>query len=539
MKILVFNGSPKGNAGNSNTMHVTRAFLEGAGFEDAEIIDVSKQKITPCAGCYACWTKTPGKCIFRDDMDTILEKRVSADVVIWSFPLYYYSLPSGIKALMDRQLPMGKAKMGSDHESGSHVGRYDVSHQRHVLISTCGFWTAEGNYGSVTAQFDRILKEKGVHYDSLFCAQGGAISNPDAKRFFDKYMETVKQAGAEFAKGKISEETLDKISTPVLPKEIYNSAADASWGIDHDKDDKTPHDNSFVFTKQMAAFYKHDGTDRVLEMHYTDINKTYQIVMTAKGAEVISEGFKKSTTRIETPFSLWRDISKGDADGQAALFQKKYKVVGDFSLMMKFDEIFGDSSESAKKEVFAEEKSALKTNMKVLLLPWLALLIASSFDPIIGGVVGIAAIALVPMWWIKHQPVIYEKITLIFMGAVSAALLLGVDVRMVTAIGNFSYGLMWLGSAFTKTSLTAHYSYNNYDDGEALRNNPFFIKINRILTVGWGVLFCAVALSMYLLVGLGLPSLVVMAIRYLPMAAMGAFTAWYPEWYMSRWSGGC
>jgi multimeric flavodoxin WrbA len=365
VKILVFNGSPKGNSGNSNTMHITRAFLEGAGFEDVEIIDVSKQKITPCVGCYTCWTKTPGKCIFRDDMDTILEKRVNADVVIWSFPLYYYSLPSGIKALMDRQLPMGKAKMGSDHESGSHVGRYDVSHQRHVLISTCGFWTAEGNYGSVTAQFDRMLKEKGVHYDSLFCAQGGAIANPDAKRFFDKYMEIVKQAGAEFAKGKISEETLGKIATPVLPKEIYNAWADASWGIDHDEDNKTPYetqskpqnnsaskkDDSFMFTKQMAAFYKHDGTDRVLEMYYTDINKTYQIVMTAKGAEVISEGFVKSTTKIETPFSLWREISGGEADGQEALFQKKYKVTGDFSLMMKFDEIFGGGSELAKKEV--------------------------------------------------------------------------------------------------------------------------------------------------------------------------------------------
>ena len=536
MKVLVLNGSPKGTA-NSNTMYVTRAFLEGAGYSDVDIVDVYKQKINPCVGCYSCWTKTPGKCVFRDDMDAILEKRVNADVIIWSFPLYFYSLPSGLKALMDRQLPMGKPKMGSDHKSGSHPGRYDLSHQRHVLISTCGFWTAEGNYKSVTAQFDRMLTEKNVHYDSLFCAQGGAISNPSAKRFYEKYMETVKQAGAEFAKGKISEETLAQIATPVIPKEVYEAGADASWGIDHDEDDE-----SFIFTKQMAAFYRHDGTDRVLEMHYTDINKTYQIIMTAQGAKVIHDGFTKYTTKIETPFSLWQEISRGEADGQEALFQKKYKVLGDFGLMMKFDEIFGggSSSESAKKETSpdSDAKSPLKTNMKVLLFPWLAVLIASSFGSTWGGLVGIAAIALVPMWWIKHRPVIYEKITILFMAGISAALLLGVDPRMVTAIGNFSYGLMWLGSVFTKTSLTAHYSYNNYEDGESLLNNPFFTKINRILTVGWGVLFCAVALSMFLLAGLGLHPAVIMAIRYLPMAAMGAFTAWYPEWYLARWSKG-
>ena len=60
MKILVINGSPKGE--RSDTMHVTRAFIEGMG-ETYDVIDSMHVDVKPCLGCYACWTKTPGECV--------------------------------------------------------------------------------------------------------------------------------------------------------------------------------------------------------------------------------------------------------------------------------------------------------------------------------------------------------------------------------------------------------------------------------------------------------------------------------------------
>ena len=138
MNILVINGSPKDE--RSNTLKLTNAFL--AGYREAdekqslnvETLSVAKLKINPCLGCFACWKNTPGKCCINDDMQMVIEKMLWADITIWSFPLYYYSLPSQLKALMDRQLPLTLPFMRSDTRSGGHPSRYDMSEKKTVLI---------------------------------------------------------------------------------------------------------------------------------------------------------------------------------------------------------------------------------------------------------------------------------------------------------------------------------------------------------------------------------------------------------------------
>ena len=153
MRILAINGSPKGK--QSNTWRLTSSFIDGitAQEEDAhgqaptvDALSVGALDIKPCRGCFSCWSKTPGKCCIHDDMQEIIEKILRADVVIWSFPLYYFGLPGPLKNLIDRQLPMSLPFMSAEAENGGHPSRYDMSGKRTVVISTCGFYTAEGNY---------------------------------------------------------------------------------------------------------------------------------------------------------------------------------------------------------------------------------------------------------------------------------------------------------------------------------------------------------------------------------------------------------
>ena len=138
MKALVLNGSPRGE--RSNSLLLANAFIEGICRKtpaEVEILPLYKMDIKPCRGCFACWKATPGKCVIQDDMAGILQKIQAADSIIWSFPLYYFGLPSQAKAALDRQLPMVLPFMEKPSEdssgSGSHPSRYDMSGKRYVF----------------------------------------------------------------------------------------------------------------------------------------------------------------------------------------------------------------------------------------------------------------------------------------------------------------------------------------------------------------------------------------------------------------------
>ena len=474
MRVLVLNGSPKEE--QSNTMRLTRSFLEGAGCLDAEIIHVAKAKINPCLGCFACWNKTPGKCVINDEMSEILVKMIAADVIVWSFPLYYFSVPSGLKNLIDRQLPMNLPFMSEGAESGGHPPRYDLHRQKHIVISTCGFWTPKGNYEAVNSMFDHFLGRS--RYTAIFCGQGELFHVPELKVRTDTYLEVVCRAGAEYAAGGIHSKTQSELEEPLYPREVFEKMADASWGMDTQGDLEAVNDNSFGFTKQMAALYKPDGVERIIEFHYTDIDKTYQILLTKEGSEVITDNFNSYTTRIETPYSVWRSIARGEMTGQDALFQRLYKVIGDFSLMLKWDELFGEQTPLKP----TERKLQHKTNMLLLLVPWIVIWVAIEINPIAGGALGIVVAALIPMLWIVFRPVVYEQISIPVVAGLSLAILLGADARLIIPVSYLLFGLMWLIGSFPKIPLTANYSANNYG-GEKAFSNPLFISTNRILTL--------------------------------------------------------
>lgn len=259
MNILVINGSPKGE--RSNTLCITTAFLDGFCAEsDREVkvdkVDVSTAHIEHCKGCYCCFTVSPGQCVIQDDMKEILSKMLEADIVLWSFPLYYYGMPSKIKALLDRNLPLNLPFMVERPEGGcTHPMRYDKKECRNILISTCGFYSIENNYDALLKQFEILF---GIDYTKIICPEGELFAHPELKNRTDEYLSYAFQAGKEYArKSCITDDTMQKLKELLYSPKAFVTMADASWDIADNDDAEGVNGSSAAerFTIQMAATY--------------------------------------------------------------------------------------------------------------------------------------------------------------------------------------------------------------------------------------------------------------------------------------------
>lgn len=212
---------------------LTRAFLDGYNAvkpSEVEEITLKNKKIEPCLGCFGCWTATPGKCVIADDVRDITAKMFAADLVVYSFPLFYYSLPAKLKALVERQLPTVAPFMQGQKDylvNGGHPPRFELNY-RTLLISTCGFYPTDKSYDAVRAQFDMICGADG--WDGLFVGEGELFCKAPARRRCAARLELVRQAGGEYARdGKIAEETLAKVTSHIFPPDMYAAMADEGW----------------------------------------------------------------------------------------------------------------------------------------------------------------------------------------------------------------------------------------------------------------------------------------------------------------------
>ena len=235
------------------------------------------------------------------------------------------------------------------------------------------------------------------------------------------------------------------------------------------------------------------------------------------------------TTCIETPFSVWKAIASGEISGQDALMQGKYRVKGDFDLMLHWDEYFGAPEKREKPSLDSHRKS---TNMNILLIPWIVFWVAAAINGFYGAVISIAVCALVPLVFFRCRKTVYDLLSGMLVTGCALALLLGCGGRAVVPLSYFCFGAMWTVSCFLKIPLTAHYSMNDYNGEEAL-NNPLFVKTNRILTLCWGILYLLTPIWTYFIMGTAAGAWVGAINSVLP-ALMGLFTAWFQKWYPAK-----
>lgn len=219
VNVLVLNGSPKMK---SDTMCITNAFLEGLSEQkdcDIRIRHIINMDIKACRGCFGCWRGDDAKCVLKDDMNIILEDLVWADLTIWSFPLYCYGMPSHLKAVLDRTLPLAKLAMVERDGRTYHEGKIDSSKKKYFMISGCGFPNANDNFEGMITQFQIFY---GKNAQVLYVTESPLLNQKEAEIVTKPKLEQVKEAGRQYYKtGRVSDGLLEEIAKPMIPNKDY------------------------------------------------------------------------------------------------------------------------------------------------------------------------------------------------------------------------------------------------------------------------------------------------------------------------------
>lgn len=219
--VLAFNGSPRGKRGN--TEKILNPFLDGvreAGAE-AETLYLKDLKIRECQGCYACHMRTPGKCVIRDDMDWILEKILTADMLVFATPLYVFSVTALLKTLMDRMMVLGDLKLVYVDGLMVHPPRYPDKKWDWILISNAGFPERE-HFSALEDMFRKFARAVGGGgyvrlAGSILMGMGELFAVKPLLPSFQWYFDACKKAGSEIIlQGSISEETQKILDKPLM-----------------------------------------------------------------------------------------------------------------------------------------------------------------------------------------------------------------------------------------------------------------------------------------------------------------------------------
>ncbi len=233
--IVVFDGGFRSNK-HSKTTFMVNNFIEGAKASGAnvEYFKIKNYNIKDCSGCYTCWTKTPGECIYKDDMTMLRKKYREADLVIFASPLYIFNVTGIMKTFMDRLLPIMKPYMLTNENGDTlHPDRFpEKGEQGFVVFSAAGFPEVEHNFDGLTGMYHCWNSHsENMHLMGEFYLTAAEIIVQQVYAERKKMIaEVCYKAGKQAVEeGKVNKEYMLTVQDSTVTKETFQTQANAFW----------------------------------------------------------------------------------------------------------------------------------------------------------------------------------------------------------------------------------------------------------------------------------------------------------------------
>jgi multimeric flavodoxin WrbA/putative sterol carrier protein len=350
MKILAINSSPR-TGGGSKTELMLNHLLEGmrdAG-ADVDIVNLREKTIKNCIGCFSCWTKTPGRCIQKDDMSKeLFPKWLESDMVVYATPIYFHTMNSSMAAFRERTLPAIQPFFEkTDDGKTFHPLRHKIPMA--VWLSVCGL-PDESEFEQLSYYLNRTLHKDENLAAEIYRSGAETLTHPFFKKQASEIFDATRQGGRELVEsGKVLPVTMERIKQPLADFEFYSMMGNLFWKTciaekvtpkEFEKKHMIPRPDSIESFMALFPVGINSGAagDRKVVMQFDfsgEIIGSCCFIIENGSVNSKKETYEHPDITIKTPFSLWMDIMTRKADGQQMFMEQKYTVTGDIGLMIE------------------------------------------------------------------------------------------------------------------------------------------------------------------------------------------------------------
>lgn len=109
MKVLSIIGSPIKNGTTEKLVdELHKGIISKHNYADISKIFLQGQHIEPCIACNCCQKTLDSRCVIQDDMLDNYSRLISADVLVFATPIYWWNVSAQLKLFIDRMYALLK-----------------------------------------------------------------------------------------------------------------------------------------------------------------------------------------------------------------------------------------------------------------------------------------------------------------------------------------------------------------------------------------------------------------------------------------------
>ena len=136
--------------------------------DEIKLVEIKNEILNDCVGCFSCWLKTPGKCIFNDKMNDLYPLILQYEKIFLVSSIKMGFVSAKVKTFLDRMIPTVLPYFKIINNEFHHKQRYDHEYSFGIIMEKTEKTTDKDielikeYYKRVVLNFDRDLDS--IHF---------------------------------------------------------------------------------------------------------------------------------------------------------------------------------------------------------------------------------------------------------------------------------------------------------------------------------------------------------------------------------------